>query len=83
MDRGVTMSKIQQMAESILPAAWFVRVRDSSKRWMIRCPQCNREQSVWDVGGIRCGAASVGKRIQAHCEYCGRVTASMYYQDDE
>jgi uncharacterized Zn finger protein len=50
---------------------------------MIRCPQCHREQSVWDVGGIRCGAASVGKRIPAHCEYCGNVTASMYYQDDE
>ncbi|WDQ15241.1 phage terminase large subunit family protein [Rhodopirellula sp. P2] len=70
------------MAESILPAAWFVRVRDSSKKWMIRCPHCHREQSVWDVGGIRCGAASVGKRIQAHCEHCGNVTASMHYQDD-
>ncbi|WP_230256446.1 hypothetical protein [Rhodopirellula halodulae] len=70
------------MAESVLPPSWFVRVRASSQRWMIHCPQCHREQSVWDVGGIRFGAASVGKRIAAHCETCGMVNAKLVYRED-
>ncbi len=45
--------------------------------WQIRCTSCDRARPLADVGGIRIGAASAGKRTLAWCRNCGffRVAA--------
>ncbi len=78
------MSFSQRIAQFILPSTWFDRIRQSSDRWMIQCPKCHSERSVWSAGGIRFGAMSAGKRIAARCAKCGRVVAArVYYRDDD
>jgi hypothetical protein len=76
------MSKVQQLAERLLPAAWFAQLKQSSERWIIECTKCNRKRSVWETGGLRWGAASYGKRIAARCSQCGEtVSARLVYVD--
>jgi transcription elongation factor Elf1 len=43
-----------------------------SKTWVMTCPSCGVEQSVWDAGGIRYRARSAAKRSLARCTTCGR-----------
>ncbi len=73
------MSTVQRIAKALLPAGWFNRVRQSSEHWMIQCTRCQSERSVWSAGGIRFGAASVGKRIAARCKKCGGIVAARVY----
>ncbi len=73
------MSISQRIAKRILPTAWFNRIRESSQRWMIQCSKCKSQRSIWSVGGIRFGAASVGKRVATHCSTCGRIVAARVY----
>ena len=75
------MSVSQKIVSFILPNAWFDRIRESSEKWMIQCPKCQSERSVWSTGGIRFGAASCGKRIAAQCKNCGLVPAKIYFRD--
>ena len=78
------MSIVQRLAELVLPDSWYLKVRDSSDRWMIQCTRCKTERSVWSVGGIRFGAASVGKRMVAQCSTCEDVVlARVYFRDAE
>ncbi|WP_170952602.1 hypothetical protein [Rhodobacter sp. JA431] len=47
----------------------------SSEAWKMICPNCGHAVSVWESGGIRWGAKSVGKRVAGRCPACG--TAGM------
>ncbi len=38
--------------------------------WQVRCTRCNKTKDAADVGMIRIGAASVGKRLFGHCSNC-------------
>lgn len=40
------------------------------KEWRLRCPKCGRSKSVRELGGIREGAASRGKRVLGWCRGC-------------
>ena len=42
-----------------------------SRAWIVTCPNCGLEQSIWDLGGIRYGAKSKGKRMGVKCRGCG------------
>ncbi|GAA5504564.1 hypothetical protein Rcae01_00003 [Novipirellula caenicola] len=78
------MSTPQKIAQALLPTAWFDAIRVSSERWMIQCPHCQTERSVWSVGGLRWGAISYGKRVAAHCSKCDKVVAAkLRYRDVE
>jgi DNA-directed RNA polymerase subunit RPC12/RpoP len=41
-----------------------------SRQWMVRCPTCGFERSIWDLGGIRWKAAG-NKRTFLRCPNCG------------
>lgn len=43
-----------------------------SREWMIRCPRCDAERSMWEAGGVRYKAAG-RKRTLARCRACGRL----------
>jgi hypothetical protein len=64
------MNTLQSLLVRLLPARWAEDMEAESRSWMIRCPGCGFEQSVWDIGGIRWKAASVNKMVLRHCPDC-------------
>ncbi|OYP36573.1 hypothetical protein [Rhodopirellula sp. MGV] len=77
------MSFPQTLARMFFPSSLYDEVCNSSKHWMIQCTLCGKERSVWDAGGIRWRAASIGKRIPAHCSHCDKLVAARIYYKDE
>jgi hypothetical protein len=65
------MTLIQKFFSTVLPQKWADDMRAESQRWRIRCCSCGASRSLWDAGGIRWKAASVGKQTLAHCSRCG------------
>lgn len=54
-------------------AAAGVPLADLAPGWRIRCTKCNRSKPLGEVGGIRFGARSYGKRTLAWCLQCRRL----------
>lgn len=42
-----------------------------SRAWLVQCPDCGFERSIWDLGGIRYKAAGT-PRMLVRCPSCGR-----------
>ena len=40
--------------------------------WILSCPACGRWKTLEESGGLRLGAASVGKRVLGRCGTCAR-----------
>jgi hypothetical protein len=53
-----------------------------SRDWMIQCP-CGHENSVWELGGIRFGAKSTGKKTLMRCRKCNERTWHRYYRKSD
>jgi transposase-like protein len=64
------MTGIQKLLISILPKKWAADMEAESRSWMVRCPSCSFERSVWELGGIRWKAAGNPRR-HMHCPQCG------------
>ena len=78
------MSTVQRLFTALVPESWGERMRKSSEGWRIRCSTCGNSRSVWEAGGIRWGAASVGKRTRVHCSHCGTTRwAVVEWKPDE
>lgn len=46
-------------------------IEAESKLWMVKCPHCSYERSVWEMGGIRYHASNTGIRKAYHyCPQC-------------
>jgi hypothetical protein len=67
------MSLIQRVFMAILPKSWANDMRAESQRWQIRCCTCGKSGSLWDAGGIRWKATSVGKITLVKCSQCGAL----------
>ena len=66
------MTLIQKFLSVVLPKRWVDDMRAESQAWQIRCSSCGKSQSVWEAGGIRWKAASIGKRTLVYCPHCRR-----------
>lgn len=42
-----------------------------SRAWMVQCPHCGFERSVWDTGGVRYKAAGTSRNYM-RCPSCGK-----------
>lgn len=67
------MRLLQKFFMTILPRKWGEDMRAHSQAWRIRCCSCGASRSVWDAGGIRWKAASIGKRTVGYCPHCRGV----------
>jgi ribosomal protein S27E len=65
------MGVVQRIVTSIVPRTWAESMKAESSAWMVRCPNCQFEQSVWDRGGIRWKAAG-SPRWRLTCPQCGQ-----------
>jgi hypothetical protein len=65
------VSRIQKIIRFILPASFFTRIEEESKKWFIACDTCGYAISYWEAGGVR-AYASRKKRIFGRCPNCRR-----------
>ncbi len=66
------MTFIQKLVITLLPKRWSEAIQTESQSWLLRCSSCGTTRSVWEAGGIRFKAASVGKRTLVWCAQCGQ-----------
>jgi hypothetical protein len=67
----VALSRNRQLFGKLAPRSWATSMEAESRTWMVRCPSCSFERSVWDMGGIR-WKASGNKWIWVRCPNCGK-----------
>jgi uncharacterized Zn finger protein len=67
------MTFIQNLVTSLLPKEWSAAIQAESESWLLACSVCGSVRSVWEVGGVRFKAASVGKRVMVRCAQCGQL----------
>jgi ribosomal protein L37E len=64
--------RLQRLIARIAPGLAKTLER-SSREWHLICERCGHDRTYWDIGGIRWGARSVGKRMRLPCPACGRT----------
>jgi endogenous inhibitor of DNA gyrase (YacG/DUF329 family) len=53
-----------------------------SRAWMVQCPHCGFERSVWETGGVRYKAAGTSRNYR-RCPSCGRLGwQKIYWKGD-
>jgi hypothetical protein len=50
-----------------------------SRSWMVQCPHCGYERSVWDLGGVRYKAAGTSRWLR-RCPNCGKMGWHKVYR---
>ena len=77
------LSGIQKFFIRIFPKRWAESMESDSRRWMMQCPNCGFERSIWDMGGIR-WKASGNPRSYLKCPNCGQAAwHAVYWKADE
>lgn len=64
------MSWVQRLAVGSTPPGQTSAIEAESRAWIARCANCGAERSVWELGGIRAGAAG-SPRWRIRCASCG------------
>jgi hypothetical protein len=73
------MGFFQRLFTALLPQKALEAMESDSRDWMVQCP-CGHERSVWELGGIRYGGSSTGKRTLIRCEKCGKLKWHRFYR---
>jgi uncharacterized protein with PIN domain len=80
---GVTpMSFFQKLFTAVFPKDLVHNMEAESRAWMMRCPSCDYEISIWEAGGIRYGASGKPRRLM-RCSQCGKRTWHHIYKKTE
>ena len=58
------------LAQRVFSALFGPGVERESREWLIECPKCGYEDTVWDRGGVRYKASGT-KHILSRCRNCG------------
>jgi hypothetical protein len=58
---------------------WSEDMEMHSRQWMVRCPNCGFEKSVWEWGGIRYKAAGEPRWLR-RCRTCGKIGWHKVYK---
>ena len=65
-------TRTQRLILALLPDRLATRAEQESKEWVAVCTACGHATSYWEMGGIRLGAYSKGKRMRRRCGACGQ-----------
>jgi hypothetical protein len=69
-ERGGTAGLIMRLMRRVAPKHAEAAERES-REWFIVCLECGTARSYAELGGIRYGARSSGKRTRLTCPTCG------------
>jgi phage terminase large subunit GpA-like protein len=76
------MSFFQRLFTALLPREWAESMEAHSRSWMVNCPKCGYERSVWEIGGIRWKAVG-NPRWFMRCPHCGNRSWHKVYRKRE
>lgn len=74
-----TLSGIQATALAAVSAETAAEIEAESRAWMMQCPRCKAERSIWEAGGIRYKAAG-NPRKMLRCASCSQTTWHRIYR---
>jgi ribosomal protein S27E len=69
---GRKMSRTQRFFTRFAGAETAAAMEAHSRAWLVRCPNCGHERSIWELGGIRYKAAG-NPRLRLTCPNCGQA----------
>jgi transposase-like protein len=73
------MSTIQSIVKALVSRDAYASMERESRSWMVQCPNCNSERSIWDMGGIRWGASGKPRTHQL-CFNCNQPGWHVIYK---
>ena len=65
------LSRTQRAFSRFAGAGAAAAMEAHSRAWLVQCPHCGLERSIWDLGGIRYKAAGT-PRMLVSCPSCRR-----------
>ncbi|HVQ07217.1 MAG TPA: hypothetical protein VMS43_02160 [Allosphingosinicella sp.] len=66
------MSRGQRLLTRLAGAETAAAMEAHSRAWLVLCPNCGHERSIWELGGIRYKAAG-SPRLRLTCPKCGQA----------
>ncbi len=66
------LSRIQRLVTRWVGPETAAAMEAHSRAWLIECPHCGHERSIWEIGGIRYKAAGE-QRNRMRCPKCGKA----------
>jgi transposase-like protein len=74
------MSFVQKLFKALLSKEKAEAMETESREWMLECPACKHETSVWDIGGIRYKASVSTRGSVLRCQKCGERGLHRLYR---
>ena len=75
------LSLTQRFFKMISSKQGFEAMEKESKTWMVQCSNCKYERSIWDIGGIRSGAAG-NPSTRIRCTNCNQNNWHTIYRKE-
>jgi predicted RNA-binding Zn-ribbon protein involved in translation (DUF1610 family) len=72
-------SGVQKLFTGMVPATTAADMEAHSRAWMLQCPKCGYERSIWDMGGIRYKATGNSRNFM-RCVSCGKRSWHKMYK---
>lgn len=69
---GRKMSRTQRLFTRLAGAQTAAAMEAHSRAWLVICPNCGHERSIWELGGIRYKATG-NPRTRLTCPKCGQA----------
>src|SRR6476620_2328591 len=78
MDDG-KKSGSQKLFTGLASPSTAAKMEAESRSWMVRCPRCGFEQSVWETGGVKYKAAGTSYWFR-RCPNCHKLAWQKVYR---
>lgn len=72
-------SGVQKLLTGRASPSTAASMEAESRSWMVRCPYCGHERSVWEMGGVRYKAAGKSRQLR-RCPQCKRLAWHIIYR---
>ncbi len=74
--------RAQKLLTGLVSPETAAKMEAESQTWIIRCPYCGYEQSVWATGGVRYKASGNSRQLR-RCPQCKRMSWHSIYRRSE
>lgn len=73
------LSRSQKIMRLFSSKKRFEAIKKESMEWNFSCPSCDKETSVWDIGGVRYMAKG-NPKMRIQCPKCGEnITTELVH----
>jgi len=73
------LSRIQRIITRFAGAETAAAMEAHSRAWLVQCPHCGHERSIWELGGIRYKGTG-SPRTRLRCPKCGQAGWHKVYK---